>query len=151
MYIPQFQRLPHFGCSAAVLPCDTLVPTSYKYSPIIETNNYELEVLSSDVNTKFHINPSSDSSPNIVWEIKSRRMRWAGHVACMEEGRRVYKVLVGKPEGNRPLGRPRRRREDNIKMDLEEVGRGCGDWMELAQNRKRWRALVSTVMNFGVP
>ena len=66
--------------------CDTLVPTSYKYSPIIETNNYELEVLSSDVNTKFHINPSSDSSPNIVWEIKSRRMRWAGHVARMEEG-----------------------------------------------------------------
>ena len=68
----------------------------------------------------------------------------------MEEGRGVHKVLVGKPEGNRPLGRPRRRWE-NIKMDLEEVGRGCGDWMELAQERDRWRALVSTVVNFGVP
>ena len=58
---------------------------------------------------------------------------------------------VGKPEGKRPLGRARRRCEDNIKMDLEEVGRGCGDWMELVQDRDRWRALVSTVMNFGVP
>ena len=69
----------------------------------------------------------------------------------MEEWRGVHKVLVGKPEGKRPLGRPRRRLEDNIKMDLEEVGRGCGDWMELAQDRDSWRALVSTVMNFGVP
>ena len=72
-------------------------------------------------------------------------------MARMEEGRGVHKVLVGKPEGNRPLGRPRRRWEYNIKMDLQEVGRGCGDRMELAQNRERWRALVSTVMNFGVP
>ena len=63
----------------------------------------------------------------------------------------LHKVLVGKPEGKRPLGRPRRRWEDNIKMDLQEVGRGCGDWMELAQDRKRWRALVSTVMNLRVP
>ena len=69
----------------------------------------------------------------------------------MEEGRGVHKVLVGKPEGKRPLGRPRRRWEDNIKMDLQEVGRGCGDWMELTQDRDRWRALVSTVMNCGVP
>jgi hypothetical protein len=68
----------------------------------------------------------------------------------MEEGRGVYKVMVGKPEGKRPLGRPRRRWDDNIKMDLQEVGRGCGDWMELAQDRDRWRALVSTVMNCGV-
>ena len=83
--------------------------------------------------------------------IKSKRMRLAGHVACMEEGRGVHKVLVGTPEGKRPLRRPRRRWEDNIKMDLEEVGRGCGDWMELAQDRDRWRALVSTVMNFEVP
>ena len=60
-------------------------------------------------------------------------------------------VLVGKPEGKRPLRRPRRRREDNIQMDLQEVGRGCGDWMELAQDTERWRALVSTVMNFRVP
>ena len=72
-------------------------------------------------------------------------------MARMEEGRGVHKVLVGKPEGKRPLGRPRSRWEDNIKMDLEEVGRGCGDWRELAQDRKRWRALVSTVMNFRGP
>ena len=72
-------------------------------------------------------------------------------MARMEEGRGVHKVLVGKPEGKRPVGRPRRRREDNIKMDLQEVGRVCGDWMELAEDRDRWRALVSTVMNFGVP
>ena len=72
-------------------------------------------------------------------------------MARMEEGRGVHKGLVGKPVGKRPLGRPRRRWEDTIKMDLEEVGRGCGDWMELAQDRGRWRALVSTVMNFGVP
>ena len=69
----------------------------------------------------------------------------------MEEGRGVHKVLVGKPEGKRPLGRPIRRWEDSIKMDLEEVGRGCGDWMDLAQGRDRWWALVSTVMNFRVP
>ena len=72
-------------------------------------------------------------------------------MARMEEGRGVYKVLVGKPEGKRPLVRPRRRWVENIKMDLQEVGRGCGDWMELAQDRKRWRALVSTVMNLRVP
>ena len=65
-------------------------------------------------------------------------------------GRRVHKVLVGKPEGKRPLGRPRRRREDNIKMYLQEVGRGCGDWMESAQDRDMWRALVSTVMNLRI-
>ena len=69
----------------------------------------------------------------------------------MEEGRGVHKVLVGKTEGKRPLGRPRRRWEDNIKMDLQGVGRGCVDWMELAKDRDRWRALVSTVMNFQVP
>ena len=85
------------------------------------------------------------------WSLKSRRLRWAGHVASMEEGRGVLKVLVGKPVGKRPLGRPRRRWEDNINMDLEEVGRGCGDWMELAQDRKGWRALVSTGMNLRVP
>ena len=72
-------------------------------------------------------------------------------MARMEGRRRVHKVLVGKPEGKRSLGRPRRRWEDNIKMDLEEVGRGCADWMELAQDSDRWRTLVSTVMNFGVP
>ena len=72
-------------------------------------------------------------------------------MARMEEGRGVHKFLVGKPEGKRPLGRSRRRWEDNIKLDLQEMGRGCGDWMELVQDRDRWRALVSTVMNFRVP
>ena len=72
-------------------------------------------------------------------------------MARMEEGRGVHKVLVGKPEGKRPLRRPRRRWEDNIKMYLEEVGRGCGDWMELGEDSDSWRALVSTVMNFWVP
>ena len=73
-----------------------------------------------------------------------------GACGTMEEGKGVHKVLVGKPEGKRPSGRPRRRWEDNIKMDLE-VGRGCGDWMELAQDRDRSRAVVSTVMNLRVP
>ena len=72
-------------------------------------------------------------------------------MARMGEGREVHRVLVGKPEGKRPLRRPRRRWEDNIKMDLQEVGRGSEDWMELVQDRDRWRALVSTVMNFRVP
>ena len=94
---------------------------------------------------------SKSSLTNIVRVIKSRRMRRAEHVARVEEGRGVQKVLVGKPVGKRPLGRPRRRWEDNIKMDLEEVGRGCGDWMELTQDRDSWRALVSTVMNFRFP
>jgi hypothetical protein len=68
----------------------------------------------------------------------------------MGEGRGVYRVMVGRPERKRPLGRPRHRWEDNIKMDLQEVGRGCGDWMEVAQDRDRWLALVNTVMNFRV-
>jgi len=91
------------------------------------------------------------SSPNIVQVIKSRRMRWVGHVAHMREGRGVYRVLVGKPKGRRPLGRPRCRWEDNIRMNLQEVGCGCVDWTELAQDRDRWRALVSAVMNLWVP
>ena len=90
------------------------------------------------------------SLPNIVLVVKSRRMRWAGHVARMGERRGAHRVLVGKPEGKRPLGRPRRRWEDNIKMDLQEVGGACGDWMELVQDRDRWRALVSTVKNLRV-
>jgi hypothetical protein len=83
--------------------------------------------------------------------VKSRRMSWTGHVARMGEGRVVHRVLVGKHEGKSPLGRPRRRWEDNINMDLQEVVGGCGDWMELAQDRERWRALVSTLSNFRVP
>jgi hypothetical protein len=76
-------------------------------------------------------------------------MRWAGHVARMGEERNVYKVLVGKTEGKRPLGRPRRRWEDGIRMDLRETGWG-GDWIRLAQDRDRWRAVVSAVMNLRV-
>jgi hypothetical protein len=83
--------------------------------------------------------------------IKSRRMRWARHLACMGESRGEYSVLVRKPEGNRPLGRPRRRWEDNIRMDLPEVACLGMDWVELAQDRDRRRALVTAVMNLRVP
>ena len=88
-------------------------------------------------------------SPNIVREIKSRRMRWAGNVARMGEERGMYRVLVGEPEGRRPLGRASRRWMD-IRMDLQEVGRGYMDWIGLAQDRDRWRTLVSAVMNLRV-
>jgi len=82
--------------------------------------------------------------------IKSRRMGWAGHVAHMGEERVVYRVLLGRPEGKRPLGRPTRRWVDNIRMDLQQVGCGYMDWIGLAQDRDRWRTLVSAVMNLGV-
>jgi len=91
------------------------------------------------------------SSPNIVRVIKWRRMRWAGHVARMGEEREVYRLLVGKLEGRRPLGRPRRRWVDNVRMDLQEVGFGYMDWIVLAQDRDSWRTLVSAVMNLRVP
>ena len=83
--------------------------------------------------------------------IKSRRKKWAGYVARMGEERGLYMVLVGKPEGRRPLGRPRRRWVDNIRIDLQEVGCGYIDWIELAQDMDRWRTLVSAVMNLRVP
>jgi hypothetical protein len=89
------------------------------------------------------------SSPNIIRIIKARRMRWEGHVARMGEMRNAYRSLVGKPEGRRPLGRPRRRWLDNIRMDLVEVGWGDVDWIGLAQDRDRWGALVNSVLNLG--
>jgi len=91
------------------------------------------------------------SSPNIVRVIKSRRMKWTGHVARVGESTDAYRVLVGKLEGQTPLGRPRHRWEDNIKMDLQEVGCGGIDWIDLAQNRDRWRALVNAAMNLRFP
>jgi hypothetical protein len=91
------------------------------------------------------------SSPSIISIIKSRRMRWAGHVARMGEKRNLYRLLVGKPEGKRPLGRPRRRWIDNIKIDLLEIGVNVVDWIGLAQDRYRWRPLVNSVMNLRVP
>jgi hypothetical protein len=90
------------------------------------------------------------SSPSIIRIIKSRRMRWAGHVARMWEKRNTYGFLVGKPEGKRPLGRPRHRLVDNITVDLGEVGWGDVDWMGLAQDSNRWRALVNSVLNLRV-
>jgi hypothetical protein len=90
------------------------------------------------------------SSPDIIRQIKSRRMRWAGHVARMGEGRKVYRVLVGNPEGKRPLERPRHRWQDGIKMDLREIGWGGVEWIHLAQDRDRWRAVVNAVMNLRV-
>jgi len=101
-------------------------------------------------NEELHVNDLY-TSPNILRVIKSRRMKWAGHVARMGEERRVYRVLVGKPEGKRLLGRPRRRWVDNIRMDLREVLCGYMDWIERAQDRDMWRTLVSAVMNLQVP
>jgi hypothetical protein len=91
------------------------------------------------------------SSPNIVTVIKSRRMRWVRHVARIGEGRGVYRVLVGRPEGKRPLERPRRRRDNNIKIDLTGIGIDGANWIQLAQDRVQWRAFVNTVMNLRVP
>jgi hypothetical protein len=91
------------------------------------------------------------SSPNVGRVINSRWMRWAGHVACMGEGRGVYRVLVEKPEGVRPLGRPRRKWEDNIKMHLRDVGIDRANWVRLAQDRVQWRAFVNAVMNLRIP
>jgi hypothetical protein len=91
------------------------------------------------------------SLPSIIRIIKLSRMRWAGHVARMGEKRNVYRLLVGKPEGKTPLGRPRCGWIDNIKMDLLEIGLSVVDWIGLAQDRYKWRALVNSVMNLRVP
>jgi hypothetical protein len=91
------------------------------------------------------------SSPNIVRVIKSKRMRWAGHVARIGEGRDVYRILIGRPEGKRPLERHRRRWEDNIKIDLREIGIDGTNWIQLAQNRVHWWTCVNAVLNLPVP
>jgi hypothetical protein len=102
---------------------------------------------------KLHNNELHDlySSPNIVRVIKSRRMRWAEHVARMGEGRGAYRVLVGRPEGKRPLGRPRRRWEDNIKLDLRDMLISGTNWIQLAQDRVQWRAFANTVVDLRDP
>ena len=82
--------------------------------------------------------------------IKSRRLRWSGHVARMEEGRSPFKILTGKPTGKRPLGRPRRRWDDNIRMDLEEIGINARNWVDSAQDRNYWRALVNAALSLRV-
>ena len=87
----------------------------------------------------------------LIRVIKSRRLRWAGHVARMEEGRRVFKILTGKPTGKRPSGRPTRRWKENIRMGLAEIGINAGNWVDLAQDRNYWRALVNVALNFWVP
>ena len=91
------------------------------------------------------------SLPDINRNLKSRQLRWAGHVACVKLSRNAYKVLVGKPEGKRPLGRARHRWKDNINIDLREVGCDAGDWVNLAHDRVQWRAYVRTLMNLRVP
>jgi hypothetical protein len=91
------------------------------------------------------------SSPSIIRIIKARRMRWVGHAARMGEKRNAYRLVVGKPEGSRPLGRPRRRWLDNIRMDLVEMGWGDVAWIGLAQDRDRWRVLVNSVLHLWVP
>ena len=90
-------------------------------------------------------------SPNIVRVFKSRRLRWEGHVARMEEGRSAFKILTGEPTGKRPLGRPRRRWEDNIRMNLEEIGINAGNWVDSPKDRNYWRALVNAALDIRVP
>jgi hypothetical protein len=99
-------------------------------------------------NEEFH---NLYSTQCIIKTTMSRRMSWAGHVVRVGAKRNAYRILVGKPGGERPLGRPRRRRVDNMKMDLREIGWDGMDWIDLVQDRDRWRDLVSTVMNFRVP
>jgi hypothetical protein len=99
-------------------------------------------------NEEFH---NLYSSPSIIRIIKSRRMRWAGHVARIGEKRNMCSLLVEKPEGKRPLGRPRRRWMNNIKIDLLDIGSSVVDWIDLTHDRYRWRALVNSVMNLRVP
>ena len=96
-------------------------------------------------------NEELHSSPHMVRVIKSRRLRWAGHVARMEESMSAFKILTGKPTGKGPLGRPRHRWEDNIRKDLEGIGINMGNWVDSAQDRNYWRALSNAALNLRVP
>jgi hypothetical protein len=132
--------------------CDTLVTECQNYNACVVVSGHFKQTLGclKRTYTQSFSNWVYTNSPDIIRQIKSRRMRWEGHVARMGEERKVYKFLVGKSEGKRPLGRPRRRWEDGIRMDLREIG-FCGvDWIRLAQDRDRWRAVVSAVMNLRV-
>ena len=126
--------------------------TDSQYQNIFLNLNYKLGNLIMGEWRRLHNEELNDlySSPNIVRAIKWRKMRWAGHVARMGEEKGVYRILVGKPEGRIPLGRPRCRCVDNIRMDVQEVGCGYVDWIGLAQDRDRWPTLVSAVMNLRV-
>jgi hypothetical protein len=109
-------------------------------------NNYKVRTLMNERKRHRGIIIKQEKESNLI----SRRMRWAGHVARMGEGRGVYRDLVARPEGKRPLGRPRRRWEDNINLDLREIGIDGANWIQLAQDRVQWRACVNTVMNLRV-
>ena len=122
---------------------------NFTSEPLVEKLNYRIQHFEF-LAPIFELNDLY-SSRNIVQVMKSRRIGWAGHVARMGEERGVYRILVGKPERRRPLGRPRRRWVDNIRMDLQELECGYMDRIGLAQDRDRWRTLVSAVMNLRVP
>jgi len=134
--------------------CSRRIFTWQKRFHFLHRFQFRIQVCNKVINTRSSLIMELNdlySSSNTVRVIKSRRMRWAGYVARMRERRGVYRVLVGKPEGKRPLGRPRRRWEDNIKKDLQEVECWTMNWIELAEDRDRWRALVNAVMNIRVP
>jgi hypothetical protein len=120
-----------------------MMTTVLRYSEI----NHDDTVLKFEFQCIFYMY----SSPNIVRVIKSRRLRWAGHLARMGEGRGVYRVLIGKPESKRPLGRPRYRLEDNSKLDHREIGINGANWILLSQDRVHWQAFVNMIMNLRVP
>jgi hypothetical protein len=133
--------------------CDICVDVSWGYRSCLIDCGLLILNLVCGYGRKLHNKELRDlySSPSINRIIKSRRMRWVGHVARMGEKKNAYRLLVGKPEGKRQLGRPRSRWVDNIRMDLVEVGWGDVDWIGLAKDRNRWRALVNVVMNLRVP
>jgi hypothetical protein len=126
------------------------VKSGHHWRPLVNVAQQLTYLSDGKLSANIHININFTSSPNIVRVIKSRRIRWAGHVARMGERKGVYRLLVGKPEIKWPLGRTRSRWEDN-KMDIQEVGCGGLDWIELAQDRDRWRTRVNAIMNLRVP